>query len=164
MKHFTVRPTFLLLLLLTINILIGVFTAAQYGETVDEEKYYLYGDKSLSLYQKLLSGKKLSAERINEYAPSNLRYYGPAYLLLGGFFTRLIQPFARSWSEVDAWHLTNFITFQLGLVFLYLLCARFVRKSVAFLTVMLFSTQPLLWGHAFINPKDIPFMVAFWQR
>jgi hypothetical protein len=27
--------------------------------------------------------------------------------------------------------------------------------------VLLFSTQPLIWGHAFINPKDIPFMAFF---
>jgi len=28
-------------------------------------------------------------------------------------------------------------------------------------TTLLFSTQPLLWGHAFINPKDIPFLAFF---
>ena len=27
--------------------------------------------------------------------------------------------------------------------------------------VLLFSTQPLLWGHAFINYKDVPFMAFF---
>ncbi|MCK4899886.1 MAG: hypothetical protein KAS38_13960, partial [Anaerolineales bacterium] len=32
---------------------------------------------------------------------------------------------------------------------------------VAFGTTLLFVTQPLLWGHAFINPKDIPFMSFF---
>jgi hypothetical protein len=31
----------------------------------------------------------------------------------------------------------------------------------AFGTAAVFSTQPLLWGHAFINPKDIPFMAFF---
>jgi hypothetical protein len=27
--------------------------------------------------------------------------------------------------------------------------------------LIIFTTQPLLWGHAFINPKDIPFMFFF---
>ena len=31
----------------------------------------------------------------------------------------------------------------------------------ALATVLIFSTQPLLFGHAFINPKDIPFMSIF---
>jgi hypothetical protein len=31
----------------------------------------------------------------------------------------------------------------------------------AFGATVLFITQPLLWGHAFINPKDTPFMALF---
>jgi hypothetical protein len=55
----------------------------------------------------------------------------------------------------------NFLTFQLGLYFLYRLAKRVMSGWAAFATVLLFATQPLLWGHAFINPKDIPFMVFF---
>ena len=36
-----------------------------------------------------------------------------------------------------------------------------MSHSAAFATSLLFSTQPLLWGHAFINPKDPPFLTFF---
>jgi 4-amino-4-deoxy-L-arabinose transferase-like glycosyltransferase len=53
------------------------------------------------------------------------------------------------------------MTFLLGGCFLYTLCARLMSRRAALLAAGLFLTQPLLWGHAFINPKDIPFMVFF---
>jgi len=36
-----------------------------------------------------------------------------------------------------------------------------MNELAAFGAVLLFLSQPLLWGHAFINPKDIPFMAFF---
>lgn len=36
-----------------------------------------------------------------------------------------------------------------------------MKPSAAFATAVLFSTQPLLWGHTFINPKDPPFLTLF---
>jgi hypothetical protein len=62
----------------------------------------------------------------------------------------------------DAWHLTNFIAFQLGVFLIfYQLCLRWMRPWPAAATTALLVTQPLLWGHAFINPKDVPFLLLF---
>jgi hypothetical protein len=55
----------------------------------------------------------------------------------------------------------HFLSFQTGLFFLYMLCLRLMKKWAALGAVLLFATQPLLWGHAFINPKDIPFLAFF---
>src|SRR4030067_713800 len=55
----------------------------------------------------------------------------------------------------------NFLSLLLGLSFFYIICLRLMNKWTAFSTTLLFGTQPLIWGHAFINPKDIPFMAFF---
>jgi hypothetical protein len=44
---------------------------------------------------------------------------------------------------------------------LYVLALRLVAPTSALLAAALFATQPLLFGHAFINQKDIPFMTMF---
>jgi hypothetical protein len=64
-------------------------------------------------------------------------------------------------SRSDLWHLVNFLTFQVGVLLLYGICLRWVKPWSAFAAALLFSTQPVLWGHAWINPKDIPFTVFF---
>src|SRR4030042_924662 len=58
-------------------------------------------------------------------------------------------------------HLVNFIPFQVGVLFLDALCLRWMSSWAAFGATLLFSTQPVLFGHAWINPKDIPFTVFF---
>jgi hypothetical protein len=68
------------------------------------------------------------------------------------------------WLGLDlasAWHLTNFLTFNLGIYLLYRLASKWMSKESALAVAALFTFQPLLWGHAFINPKDIPFLTFF---
>jgi hypothetical protein len=48
--------------------------------------------------------------------------------------------------------------FQVGIVSLFFLARRWVSETAAFGTALLFNTQPLLLGHAFMNPKDVIFM------
>ena len=60
-----------------------------------------------------------------------------------------------------AWHLVNFVFFQLGVYLIYRLARRWLSRWAAFASAALFSFQPMLWGHAFINPKDPPFLVFF---
>jgi 4-amino-4-deoxy-L-arabinose transferase-like glycosyltransferase len=63
--------------------------------------------------------------------------------------------------DASAWHLVNFFSFILGVYFLYRLGTRFTTRGLATVNAAFFALQPLLWGHAFINPKDMPFMTAF---
>ncbi len=96
------------------------------------------------------------------YGPSaeDHKIYGAAYLLVGRNVTRLLQAL----TGIDAWtvwHLTNFLAFELGVLFLYLLCKRWMRPPAATFASALYLTQPVIWGHAFINPKDMPFATLF---
>jgi hypothetical protein len=63
--------------------------------------------------------------------------------------------------RADLWHLVNFITFQIGVALFFAVCLRWMGSWAAFGATLLFSTQPVLWGHGWINPKDIPFTVFF---
>jgi hypothetical protein len=70
----------------------------------------------------------------------------------------LIQP---AWTIVEGRHFAYYLTFLLGLVFFYRLCRRFSGKGAALAATLLFATQPLIFGHAFMNPKDPPFTALF---
>jgi hypothetical protein len=147
---------FPLLLLIVLNLVLGLAIANHYGEAIDEHNVYIYGDNTLSFYTSWFDWKS----PVN-YGPGHLRFYGPSYLIPGTLVAKFLRIFLPSWTEVGLWHWVNFLVFQLGLLFFYSLCRRLVGKLAAYAAVLLFSTQPLLYGHAFINPKDIPFMVFF---
>jgi hypothetical protein len=55
-------------------------------------------------------------------------------------------------------HYLYFATFQVGIVSIYFLSRRWMSDIAALGTALLFNTQPLLVGHAFMNPKDVVFM------
>jgi hypothetical protein len=43
----------------------------------------------------------------------------------------------------------------------YRLCTRWLGTAAAIGATLLLGTQPVIWGHAFISPKDIPFLAFF---
>jgi hypothetical protein len=143
-------------LLLIINLVLGLITANHYGEGIDEENLFIYGGNSLSAYTKLINNQS-----VKNFGPSNLKYYGPSYLITGRIVTAILQPVFPHWTTSDIWHFVSFLTYQIGLLFLFALCRRLMGKWAAFAAVLLFASQPVLWGHSFINQKDIPFMVFF---
>ena len=71
-----------------------------------------------------------------------------------------LQPFLAGIRLTRA-DFSNYLTFLIACLCLYVLCLRFVPRRVALLTSAFFFTQPLLFGHAFINQKDTPFMAFF---
>jgi hypothetical protein len=149
-----------LVLLVIFNIIVGIFTFQDYGLSWDEPLFYKYADAVGYAYsiQPRIDG---TFDIQNAYGPSgDHALYGPAYLLLARNFVFLLER-GTGISRTTLWHLLNFITFQVGVVFLYLITHRWVSAWASFSAALLFSTQPLVWGHAFINPKDIPFLVFF---
>jgi hypothetical protein len=145
-------------LLLTILLLIGLFTFRDYGFTWDEPLFYKYADALGYAYT--------PANWVSGHFDLNLSYgssaddhknRGPAYLLIAREPVYFLEKF--NLDTASAWHLINFLTFLLGVYFLYKICERFVQPWAAFAASAIFATQPLLWGHAFINPKDMPFLV-----
>ena len=155
----SIKPWHALAALIFANILIGIFIGRNFGESWDETIYYIYGEKSLDAYLRGLAGLQLIPEK--HILLANLRYYGPFYAVIGKLTADTLTKLLTAWSYEDIWHLVNFIFFQAGLISLYIVAKRFMSEWAAFGTVLLLSTQPLIFGHAFINPKDIPFMSFF---
>lgn len=145
-----------ILLLLAILLLAGVFSAPAYGLSWDEPLFYDYAETIPSAYQ----GWDRLDESVYGASPADHKYYGPAYLLFGRPLKSLIET-VFGMDEASAWHLVNFFSFLLGVYFIYRLGTRFTSPGLATVNAAFFALQPLLWGHAFINPKDIPFMTAF---
>lgn len=149
-----------ILLLLAVNILAGLLTFRHYGTAWDEPLFYSYGDALGYAYspKEWFSGH---FDLYNSYGASadDHKNRGPAYLLLARNFVYGLK--ALGSDSADAWHLVNFLFFQLGIYLLYRFGQRWMGKPAAFFTAVFFSLQPLLWGHAFINPKDPPFFTFF---
>ena len=149
-----------IVILLAVNILVGLFVFRNYGLSWDEPLFYEYADALGYAYSPVewFSGN-FNLE--NAYGSSGTDHAnrGPAYILLAREPVYLLQSFGLD--NASAWHLINFLTFQLGVYFFYRLALRWVKPWPAFASAALFCTQPLFWGHAFINPKDPPFLVFF---
>lgn len=134
-------------------------TFRAYGLSWDEPLFYEYGDALRYAYTPANWLNDFDLNRAFGASASDHANRGPAYLLLATPLVSLLK-----WLGLDltsAWHLTNFLTFNLGVYLLYRLASRWVDSWSALTVAAFFSAQPLLWGHAFINPKDIPFLVFF---
>jgi len=150
-----------LLLLLTINLMVGFLTFRNYGLSWDEPLFYDYADSIWMAYTSEAFSPDFDFESVYGRSAEDHKTRGPAYLLLA----RPVQQSFITLFGLDmasAWHLVNFLTFQLiGVGFFYALLLRWVGPPAAFLATALFASQPLLWGHAFINPKDTIFTAFF---
>jgi hypothetical protein len=144
-----------ILVLLAVALLVGLTTVSHYGESWDEADIYRYSQYALDSYRYLLRPAALPA------FDTNLNLYGPGYYMAANVLARAMLVAVPQWSQVNAWHALYFITFLGGAAALYLLSLRWMGALSACGATFLFLSQPLLWGHAFINPKDIPFMAFF---
>ena len=142
-------------LLITICLVIGLMTLKGYGVSWDEPNVYDYARYALHAYRYFLDPLSLPLFQ------KSMDSYGPAYFMAAAIFARVVQAVVPAWAGYPAWHLFYFLTFLAGVVFLYLLLRRSLGVAGSLGACLLFVTQPLLWGHAFMNPKDLPFMVFF---
>jgi hypothetical protein len=151
---------FPLYFLLIACIIIGISTFRDYGLSWDEPLYYDYGSASYYAYSipAHLDGT-FDLEKSFGKSASDHVTRGPAYLLIGGLFEGLLEK--AGLDMASAWHLTNFLTYLVGLTFFYFLTRLWLDPWPAALSTAFFAAQPVLWNHAFINPKDIPFAVFF---
>ncbi len=142
----------LLTLWFMVNLGIGVLTVHEYGMSIDEPNNYRYADETLKAYPSFFGIL---------YEPkydSSFDGHGPAFVAIAAILIRIIQSIVPNLFTPDLWHFSYFVTFQLTGLCLYWLTRRWFNPWTAWGILILFSTQPLLLGHAFINPKDIPFM------
>lgn len=155
LKQVVSRP---IVLLIAGIIAAGLLVFRDYGLTWDEPLFYKYADALGYAYTPAnwLSGK---FDVSQSYGPSgeDHKTRGPGYLLVAREVVEFIREF--NVDEYPAWHLVNFATFVVGVYFVYRLCLMLASKWAAAAAAAFFALQPLLWGHAFINPKDMPFLV-----
>ncbi len=143
----------ILIVFLTVAVL-GILITPHYGESWDELKFYKYADLSLQAYTTWPT-----TGQVPEFG-NTYDNYGPAYVMLVGLGARALQPLIP-WSISDLRHLLYFVTFLAGIWAFYTLAKRWLSQTAALGATLLFTTQPLFWGHAFISPKDIPFLTFF---
>ncbi len=154
------HAAFPLVLLVLINLTAGLLTYRDYGLSWDEPLFYDYADSIKLAYTPQAFSPTFDFEQVYGPSASDHKYYGPVYLLLARPVQQAVVTVLGA-DRASAWHLINFLAFQVGLVFFYLLIRRWFDPWPAAATTAFFAWQPVLWGHAFINPKDMPFMVFF---
>lgn len=148
-----------IILLIIINLLVGVFTFQDYGYSWDEPLFYEYADALQYAYSpQNWFAENFDLQNAFGASASDHANRGPAYIILVYPFVSILKNFL---DNASAWHFVNFLTFQLGVYLFYRFASRFVGTGSALIATTLFATQPVLWGHSFINPKDIPFLVFF---
>jgi len=137
---------FPLIILMTIALLIGMITIRNYGESWDELQLYKYADNSVAAYS--------TWPRTGEIPVTGdwFENYGPAFMMFSALATPVITSLGLH--SVEARHFLYFLTFLLGVWSFFEICNRWMSTIAALGATLLFATQPLMWGHAFINPKD----------
>ena len=134
--------------------LAGLLTFDQYGESWDDRSLQKYAELSMQAYT------TWPQQGYVEVDPQNLAFYGPFFVS----FTAVTSNFLSTLLPIhiaDLRHLIYFLTWFAGIVAFYSIAKRFLTQIPALGATLLFVTQPLLWGHAFINPKDTPFLSLF---
>lgn len=156
MQKFFKHP---IIILLTINLIVGIFTFRDYGYAWDEPLFYDYADALQYAYTpQNWFNENFDLQNAFGSSASDHANRGPAYIILVYPLVSFLKLFL---DNASAWHLINFLTLQLGIYLFYRLASKWMSKLGAVSTTLLFCYQPLLWGHSFINPKDIPFLVFF---
>ena len=151
----TMKHTLSLIILLALSLLLGVLTLNDYGESWDELKLYDYAADSLSAYGSWFQHGTIPI------TGDRFENYGPFFVMGTRMITKTAAQVFPSVQEVDVQHLVYFLTFLAGIWAFYQLVLRWTSPNAAFGATLLFMTQPVFWGHAFINPKDIPLMSLF---
>ena len=133
-------------------LVVGVVTAGDYGVSWDEPDNAAFGRQALQAYADLRPPAEWQ---------SNLESKGPFFVAAAEAITATVAALGGGAAETGARHLAYFLTLPLAAVGLFSLGLRIAHPWPAFSATMLFIAQPLIYGHAFINPKDTPFMAFF---
>jgi len=147
------KQSYPIVIILVLSLLIGFLTLTHYGESWDDLSLQKYADRSLKTYQTWYQQGIAKVEK-------GMGNYGPSYvsaIAIGSRSLGSVTPL----SLPDLRHLFYFITYLAGVGAFYGLGIRWLTRNAALGATLLFMTQPILWGHAFMNPKDTPFLAFF---
>lgn len=149
-------PVRILTLFVLVNLIVAVFIVPDYGRSTDEKLELIRSTAALQIYT---GDAEQGFHDIYEDMGA-VRYYGTAGSVLIRLVERVFFPNMDHSTLVVA-HYFYFVFFQGAVVGIFLLGRFFYSEWVSLAVALLFGTQPLLFGHAFINPKDIPLMTMF---
>lgn len=152
---FSIRQNLPLYLLFSFSFMVAILTLDNYGESWDELKLYDYAADSLEAYTTWPQHGTIPV------TGDRFENYGPFFVMLTRTLAKTIVSLFPFFQEVDVQHMVYFLTFLVGIWAFYQLARRWTGTRAAFGATLLFMTQPVFWGHAFINPKDIPLLSLF---
>jgi hypothetical protein len=137
-------PAFGLVLILLTNLAVGILVVRDYGESRDEQSRITNAERAIAAYSGDSSARGM-----------------PFYIMVARIGSDWLRGVWSNLRLIEAWHFMNFLSFLVGVFFFYRICSRYMSQGAALGATLLFNTQPLLWGHGWINPKDTPFMAFF---
>lgn len=132
----------------------GLLTFDQYGESWDDRSLQKYAEKSIAAYA------TFPQEGVVNIARDDLGFYGPFFVMLTDILSKSLSTFLP-FSLPDLRHLIYYLTYFAGVLAFHSIAKRWLSDIPALGATLLFALQPVFWGHAFINPKDIPFLSLF---
>ena len=144
-------PLFPVAALLAMAAVVGMLLVRTYGVSWDEVDNVAVGEAARRAY----AGSK------DYFALPGLVEHGPLYFMIFTATSETIHRILPLWSLADGRHITTYATFLFGALSFYVICLRLLSRKSALMATILFSTQPILFGSAFVNQKDIPFMTFF---
>ncbi len=149
-------PVIIVTLFFGILVLVGFFIYKDYGVSSDEATSYLRGQLNYLVFRggSLQDFNNSCAKLANE----NSCYYPPLFDMIT---YRLIHT-GDSQTIFESLHLIGFLSF-VAAVFVFFLIGKKIFKNwiIALLGCLFLVISPRIFGNAFYNPKDIPFMDAY---
>jgi hypothetical protein len=153
-------PVVLLVIFIFLNLLIGLWIAPDFGRSSDEQP-----ERSRSALAYQFYSNEVEIDPYQAYLDLGIiRHYGTSSTVIIRWVEDLVSPYFQEKVIVDhnlISHYMYFVFFQAGILGFYWLIRQFIDDWAALGATLLFGTQPLLIGHAFMNPKDIPLLTVF---
>jgi len=139
-------------LVLVLAIALGFVIGNDFGVSTDEYLNVLAAKAAASAYAGVQTGYP-NTQFLSEH--------GPAYFMIWATAGEQIGKWLTGWTRSDGRHFFNYGAFLAGVLAFFALTRKVLPPRSALMAALLFTTQPLLFGYAFINQKDIPFMILF---
>jgi len=138
-----------ILTILAAAAILGLAIADDYGQSWDETFNDEAGARAISAYRL----GSLLRDQHDDYV------HGTFYFMLFSGIPRSIS--STDTGQLAVRHYLNYMTFLLAIASAYYLVNRMMGRRAALVTAALMLGQPLYFGHAFINQKDMPFLAFF---
>ena len=151
-------PKIILFSFVVINLIVAAFIAPDFGVSMDDDIESARSEFALEIYLGNLDEDPFSA--FDSFGDINAKYYGTSSTSLIRFVEKLFFP-DRNKETMVIGHYGHFVFFQIAVVAVFYLAKFFFNDWISLIVAFLLGTQPHLFGHAFINPKDIPLLAVF---